>query len=288
MAALPSASGASAPRSGDALRRDGAALPVRSGSALHELYSLDSRRAAAQVRLRELRTRTAEVARQRAAVRARLTLARGTLAATQRVLARRLRALYEEGGTHVLEVVLGAASVGEAIESIDGLSFVARQDRAIIERTRAARERLARLAGTLRAHEAELQRLEDSAAAQVAGLERARAAVISTPAAERSRAPTEAAASEARASGRRALTLTATAYAIAGSTATGMPAGRGVVAVDPAVIPLGTRMTIPGYGKGVAADTGPAVQGASIDVWLPSLARARAWGRRTVTVTLHP
>jgi 3D (Asp-Asp-Asp) domain-containing protein len=60
-----------------------------------------------------------------------------------------------------------------------------------------------------------------------------------------------------------------------------------VVAVDPAVIALGTRLTIPGYGEGVAADTGTAVQGNTIDLWFPTLSDAMAWGRRTVTITLH-
>ena len=72
-----------------------------------------------------------------------------------------------------------------------------------------------------------------------------------------------------------------------GSTASGAPTGWGVVAVDPGVIPLGTGMSIPGYGSGVAADTGGAIQGATIDLWFPTLAQARAWGRRTVTITLH-
>jgi 3D (Asp-Asp-Asp) domain-containing protein len=76
-------------------------------------------------------------------------------------------------------------------------------------------------------------------------------------------------------------------YALRGRTATGIPAGRGVVAVDPAVIPLGTRLTIPGYGKGIAADIGSSVRGRRIDIWFPSRARALAWGERTVTVTLH-
>jgi 3D (Asp-Asp-Asp) domain-containing protein len=83
------------------------------------------------------------------------------------------------------------------------------------------------------------------------------------------------------------LVVHASAYALRGRTATGIPAGRGVVAVDPAVIPLGTRLTIPGYGKGIAADIGSSVRGRRIDIWFPSRARALAWGKRTVTVTLH-
>jgi 3D (Asp-Asp-Asp) domain-containing protein/peptidoglycan hydrolase CwlO-like protein len=82
------------------------------------------------------------------------------------------------------------------------------------------------------------------------------------------------------------MTVYATGYCLKGSTATGLPAGPGIVATDPSAIPLGTRMTIPGYGEGVAADTGGSVQGARIDVWFKSCADAAAFGR-TVTITFH-
>ncbi len=83
------------------------------------------------------------------------------------------------------------------------------------------------------------------------------------------------------------MTVSSTGYALPGTTATGIPVGWGVVAVDPSVIPLGTRMYIPGYGEGVAADTGGAVDGREIDLWFPTRAQALAWGRRTVTITIH-
>src|SRR5207248_8639684 len=101
-----------------------------------------------------------------------------------------------------------------------------------------------------------------------------------------SRAPV-ATAPEPASDTQGAITVTATGYSLPGHTATGLPVGFGVVAVDPAVIPLGTRMTIPGYGEGVAADTGASVQGSTIDLWFPTLADATGWGRRTVTITLH-
>jgi 3D (Asp-Asp-Asp) domain-containing protein len=85
----------------------------------------------------------------------------------------------------------------------------------------------------------------------------------------------------------RTLVVSATGYSLPGRTATGLPVGWGVVAVDPSLIPLGTHMTIPGYGEAVAADTGGAVTGATIDLWFASIAQANAWGRRTVTITLH-
>lgn len=51
------------------------------------------------------------------------------------------------------------------------------------------------------------------------------------------------------------------------TTASGDPVGPGSVGVDPAVIPLGTRLEIEGYGAGVANDRGSAVHGRHIDVW---------------------
>ena len=85
----------------------------------------------------------------------------------------------------------------------------------------------------------------------------------------------------------RQLTVSATAYSLHGGTASGLPTGPGVVAVDPTVIPLGTRMFVPGYGPGIAADTGTAIKGLRIDLWFPTLGQAESWGRRTVTITLR-
>jgi 3D (Asp-Asp-Asp) domain-containing protein/peptidoglycan hydrolase CwlO-like protein len=82
------------------------------------------------------------------------------------------------------------------------------------------------------------------------------------------------------------MSVVASGYCLRGTTATGLPVGPGIVAVDPAVIPLGTRMTIPGYGEGVAADTGGSIKGARIDVWLASCAAARNFAG-TITITFH-
>ena len=85
----------------------------------------------------------------------------------------------------------------------------------------------------------------------------------------------------------RTLVVDAVAYHLPGRTASGLPVGVGVIAVDPSVIPLGTRVFVPGYGPAVAADVGSAIKGAIIDLWMPSTAAARAWGRRTVTITIY-
>lgn len=69
-----------------------------------------------------------------------------------------------------------------------------------------------------------------------------------------------------------------------GLTATGVPARHGIVAVDPDVIPLGTRVYIPGYGLALAADTGGAIVGNKIDLCMESYSEAWRFGRRTVKV----
>jgi uncharacterized protein YabE (DUF348 family) len=70
----------------------------------------------------------------------------------------------------------------------------------------------------------------------------------------------------------------------AGITATGMAARRGIVAVDPNVIPLGTRLFIPGYGMAIAADTGGAIQGNKVDLCMENYGEAMDFGRQTVKV----
>ena len=83
----------------------------------------------------------------------------------------------------------------------------------------------------------------------------------------------------------RPVKFISTAYTYTGShTAVGAATRRGIVAVDPKVIRLGTRMYIEGYGFAVAADTGGAIKGKKIDVFLKTPHEAVKWGRRLVNV----
>jgi 3D (Asp-Asp-Asp) domain-containing protein len=87
----------------------------------------------------------------------------------------------------------------------------------------------------------------------------------------------------------RSFTARVTGYCLAGRTRLGTPVRPGVVAVDPAVIPLGSRLLIEGLGGVYSAeDTGSAVRGASVDVWFASCADALAWGVRYRTIEVLP
>ncbi len=71
-----------------------------------------------------------------------------------------------------------------------------------------------------------------------------------------------------------------------GFTHTGLPAKKGVVAVDPSVIPLGSRVYVDGYGYAIAADTGGAIKGTRVDVCFDTHAEALAWGMQKAKVFL--
>ena len=68
-----------------------------------------------------------------------------------------------------------------------------------------------------------------------------------------------------------------------GTTETGLPTGFGVVAVDPKVIPLGTKLYIPGYGRAVAGDTGGNIKGAKIDLGFDNVKNGW-WSARFVEI----
>lgn len=82
---------------------------------------------------------------------------------------------------------------------------------------------------------------------------------------------------------------TATAYTTPGETASGKAAQAGLVAADPDLLPLGSRIRVSGAGKysGVytVADTGRKIQGREIDIYIPNNAEAKRFGKKRVKVT---
>jgi 3D (Asp-Asp-Asp) domain-containing protein len=86
-----------------------------------------------------------------------------------------------------------------------------------------------------------------------------------------------------------ALSFTATAYSLRGRTASGAPVSRGVIAADRRVLPIGTRVRLEAgsySGEYVVADTGGAVRGRKIDIWVPSAVEAVRFGRRAIKLTV--
>src|SRR5215831_3094806 len=81
----------------------------------------------------------------------------------------------------------------------------------------------------------------------------------------------------------------ATAYSLHGRTASGAAPTQGIIAADPRVLPIGSRVRIDAgnySGEYVVADTGGAVRGKRIDIWTPSSREAMRFGRRNVKLTV--
>jgi 3D (Asp-Asp-Asp) domain-containing protein/peptidoglycan hydrolase CwlO-like protein len=297
------------------LRSQGSDLAAKKRSAALELYGLQSQLGQVQARLTLLQAEARTAARMAALERQHLADAQRILDESEARLGARLRELYVEGDPDLITVLFGAESLDEAIAAIDNLGRFVQQDTGIAAQVREARARLRSSLKSLAARSERLDRLTaqaEEAQTSLLAARSAKSAYLSEiarrqklNAAELARLQNAAGNAEDKAdtisggsgpspsvpapppgSGTR-MTVSSTGYALPGTTATGIPVGWGVVAVDPSVIPLGTRMYIPGYGEGVAADTGGAVDGREIDLWFPTRAQALAWGRRTVTITIH-
>ncbi|WP_297518728.1 G5 and 3D domain-containing protein [uncultured Clostridium sp.] len=89
----------------------------------------------------------------------------------------------------------------------------------------------------------------------------------------------------------KTMIMESTAYYQGSVTATGTkpkrnPGGLSTVAVDPRVIPLGSKLYIEGYGYAIAEDTGGAIKGNIVDVFLNTSQECINWGRRNIKVTI--
>ncbi len=353
---MPASGPARSPALGG-LKEKRAALVAESRRVVVELYGLESRLAQARAALARVDARAAELARRQASARARYQAARRTLTLARFNLGRQLRLLYQQEQPDPIAVVLGAASLDDAIDGLESITRTARSTKAVVAQSRQARIRAERakeelsveagkartarlrLAASLsdlertladrRTYIGHLRHEQELTASQIASLRRraqdaqrravritrsAATAEISTTSIRSSAAPipqnapaesagpsepppspvesvsgqdqAEPAAAPAPPRPGGTMSVSATGYCLRGTTATGLPVGPGIVAVDPTVIPLGTRMTVPGYGEGVAADIGGAIKGARIDVWIASCAKAAAF-TRTATITFR-
>ncbi|TAA72598.1 3D domain-containing protein [Planococcus salinarum] len=115
------------------------------------------------------------------------------------------------------------------------------------------------------------------------------------PAPAQSTAPAQTSAPAPSSQSGKEMTVSATAYTAfcvgcSGTTYTGIDLranpNQKVIAVDPTVIPLGSKVWVEGYGVAIAGDIGGAIKGNKIDVFIPSQEAALQWGRKNVTIKI--
>ncbi len=297
-----------------------AATGPRERAALVDLFATDAALTRARAGEQSAQARLARVRSDLRGVRAQLAIARANQRAAQRALGQRLNEIYRSRPLDTLGVLLAARSFSDISEGLDLLDRLSRSDSLLVSSARRWHAALQGRSRTLRSAEgrarseqaawqaraAELQRADAAQRALLTQLRRAHVHALaaltatahrdvvraqkvvrpqphgggslSTPVPPAPPAPSLAAGST--------LSVSSTAYSLPGHTASGLPVGQGICATDPRVIPLGTRFEIPGYGPCVAADTGGAVVGATIDIWMPS-AQAAVYGSQTITITFR-
>ena len=234
--------------------------------------------------------------------------------------------LYKQGDVSALAVVLGAQSLDDAVTRLDDLNSVADQSQQVVaddrnaqlaarapartlarsaardrrrtsqtrsrRRMRSPRRAPTRVASSRgcaaqqRLKAAQIHALEATRSArraQVARRSRRRPRDRST---RRSSATPHPSSAPAPAAG-RTLTVSSTGYSLPGPHGDRLPVGWGVVAVDPVRDPARDAPDDPRLRRGCGCRHRQRRPRRHIDLWFPTLAQARAWGRRTVTITLH-
>jgi 3D (Asp-Asp-Asp) domain-containing protein len=267
-----------------------------------EIGDLDARVASLQRQSNKLQGRISEIEGESARKKQELSDKRKALTA-------RARELYINGRTSKLHVLFSSDDVSDFFKRSEVLETVAQQDTQLINEVKRQSEELDGLRSELKSKKKEVDdvssdlesrrdRLVDNRSERQALL--ARAGEASTEVEQESsevdskieeiNRETEP-VDEKPPPGGREMVMIATAYSpeepgLTDTTASGMKAQRGVVAVDPSVIPLGTRVHVEGYGNAIAADTGSAIKGNRIDLCFDTLEECLSYGRRRVKVTI--
>ncbi len=272
---------------------------------VREIVTLDSEIGGITARLEELREKSEALSEKIGGLNDEVASRRRKLASKRRALADRARNLYVNGRSNTLVMLLSSGDISEFFERNDYVQKVNQRDTEMVVSVK-------READDLEAALSELKRRKkevDGVAAELQGrkerLSASRSERQELLASAGSQAPQVQAQSESVESkmqqvnqsvpnGKhtgRFLTMVATGYSpeepgLSDATASGLKAQRGVVAVDPRVIPLGTRVHVEGYGYAIAGDTGSAIKGMRIDLCFDTLEECNAYGKRTVQVEI--
>ncbi len=224
---------------------------------------------------------------------------------------KRVKAMYTTGTNGYLQVLLSSNNLSDFISRVDSISRVMKFDNQVITKLKGNEQAIQSQQKALSAENAKLESLKVSNESTLSKLntdiQQQKELLSQATAKEQQlialqtaqKAPqipeikTSSSTLSRGGSGSlsysQALTMEATAYCGDGVTASGSatvrnPNGYSTIAVDPRVIPLGTKVYVDGYGYALACDTGGAIKGNIIDLFVNSEAEAENWGRRSVTV----
>ncbi|MBC2578728.1 3D domain-containing protein [Clostridium sp. DJ247] len=228
--------------------------------------------------------------------------------AQEDLFGKRVRAMYISGTDSYLQVLLASNSLSDFVSRLDLVTKVIGFDNQIINKLKEEKQAIARqkealnyennkLAALKTSNESTLLKLSKDIKEQKNLLAKAtekEKQLIAMEAADASNNKSLKGGSLSRGMSKslsysQVMNMEATAYSGNGITASGAETKRDVggystIAVDPRVIPLGSRVYVDGYGYAIAEDIGGAIQGNIIDVFFQSESEAQSWGRRSVKV----
>lgn len=252
-----------------------------------------------------------------------LNQVKNNVKAKEDLFGKRVRAMYISGGDSYLDILLASESLSDFMSRIDTVSKIMRFDKNVVTKLKEEKEAIVKekenldqeknkLVSLKKSNEVTLLRLNKSVEEEKKALSNvkekenqivASEASKAKEAEENSKQAKEVASNNSNSSEGQTLSrgesnsgsyskvmmMEATAYAGHGITASGNPTNRNpngysTIAVDPRVIPMYSKVYVEGYGYAIALDTGGAIQGNRIDLFMNSEAECNSWGRRTVKV----
>lgn len=274
-------------------------------SLVQEVVTLDSEISSLSGRLADLEAKSVALEARIGGLNDEVAAKRGKVASKRRALSDRARNMYVNGRSNTLVMLLSSEDVSDFFKRNEYVQKVNERDTILVDAIK-------REAEELDASLAELKRRKKETDGVASELETRRGKLVASR--------SERAEVLARAGTRsgdvqdqsqrveskmqeinppvptgkhtgRFLMMVATGYSpeepgLSDATASGLKARHGVVAVDPRVIPLGTRVHVEGYGYAIAGDTGSAIKGMRIDLCFDRLEECNAYGKRTVRVEI--
>ncbi|MGM0367903.1 MAG: 3D domain-containing protein [Actinomycetota bacterium] len=255
-----------------------------------QLSSLNSQLKDYEVQLEDLYSKRAEL--------------KESIKRRQELLTERIVYTYKYGRDDVAKFVLSAKNINEIVNNLYLFKNIMEKDAKLIEQYRYDKEEFERVSRKSEEKKKEMEQLKEKIIIEEQNLQKSiqeNKALLERVKSERSEIENLLNEVKKRIAKIQPPGLTlvgewemvATAYYSGGGglngngiTAIGLSVKKGVVAVDPKVIPLGTRLFIPGYGEALAADTGGWIKGKRIDLAFDSLEECYGFGRRKLRIYL--
>nr|WP_125152439.1 3D domain-containing protein [Clostridium rectalis] len=220
---------------------------------------------------------------------------------------KRVKAMYVSGGTSYIDALLSAEDFGDFISRVNTISKIMEYDKNIVKKLKDEKQAMEKYKQNLdyennkldalkESNNTTLEKLSKSIKEQRELLNKETEKEQRLMAIEREKERKRVNSNDSPSRGgynsftySKIVNMESTAYSGDGITATGTKTkrdanGYSTIAVDPRVIPLGTRVFVEDYGYAIAEDIGGAIKGNIIDVFFYSETEARSWGRKYVKV----